>query len=67
MAVTSMHLASIVGMIPSSLAKATGLVAENLLWLFSSTVFDPMETIALDALAPSSRIMISALSQSDRQ
>ncbi|KWV10266.1 XopB/HopD1 family type III secretion system effector [Xanthomonas translucens] len=58
-AVKSMGVAAIVGLIPLIASdKATGLVSEQVLRIFRSTVFNPIEAIALNALALSSRVNI---------
>lgn len=65
-AVKSMGLASIVGMIPLIAGnKATGLLSERVLRIFRSTVFNPIEAIALNALALGGRIHVPGLFDSD--
>ncbi|UKE45932.1 MULTISPECIES: XopB/HopD1 family type III secretion system effector [Xanthomonas translucens group] len=58
-AVKSMGVAAMVGLIPLIASdKATGLLSERVLRIFRSTVFNPIEAIALNALALSSRVNI---------
>ncbi|MGL0786736.1 XopB/HopD1 family type III secretion system effector [Xanthomonas translucens] len=58
-AVKSMGVAAMVGLIPLIAGdKATGLLSERVLRIFRSTVFNPIEAIALNALALSSRVTI---------
>ncbi|MFC0156258.1 XopB/HopD1 family type III secretion system effector [Xanthomonas dyei] len=65
-AVKSMGLASIVGMIPLIAgSKATGLLSEKVLRIFRSTVFNPIEAIALNALALGGRVHVPGLFESD--
>nr|WP_246432389.1 XopB/HopD1 family type III secretion system effector [Xanthomonas theicola] len=65
-AVKSIGLASIIGMIPLIAGeKATGVMSEKMLRIFRSTVFNPIEAIALNALALGSRIKIPGLFNSD--
>ncbi|MFA0924069.1 XopB/HopD1 family type III secretion system effector [Xanthomonas fragariae] len=65
-AVKSMGLASIVGMIPLIASKkATGLLSEKILRIFRSTVFNPIEAIALNALALGGRVQVPGLFDSD--
>ncbi|MBO9746805.1 type III effector [Xanthomonas phaseoli pv. dieffenbachiae] len=65
-AAKSMGLASIVGMIPLIAGnKATGLLSERVLRIFRSTVFNPIEAIALNALALGGRIHVPGLFDSD--
>jgi hypothetical protein len=65
-AVKSMGLASIVGMIPLIASnKATGLLSERVLRVFRSAVFNPIEAIALNALALGGRVNVPGLFDSD--
>ncbi|MFA1030731.1 XopB/HopD1 family type III secretion system effector [Pseudomonas syringae] len=65
-AVKSMGLASIVGMIPLIASnKATGLLSEQVLRIFRSAVFNPIEAIALNALALGGRVNVPGLFDSD--
>ncbi|CAD0302639.1 XopB/HopD1 family type III secretion system effector [Xanthomonas hortorum] len=65
-AVKSMGLASIVGMIPLIASdKATGLLSEKVLRIFRSAVFNPIEAIALNALALGGRVHVPGLFESD--
>ncbi|OAX56930.1 XopB/HopD1 family type III secretion system effector [Xanthomonas graminis] len=58
-AVKSMGVAAMVGLIPLIAGdKATGVLSERVLRIFRSTVFNPIEAIALNALALSSRVTI---------
>ncbi|KPY11042.1 Type III effector HopD1 [Pseudomonas savastanoi pv. glycinea] len=65
-AVKSMGLAAIVGMIPLiASSKATGLVSEQILRIFRNAVFNPIEAIALNALALGGRVNVPGLFDSD--
>ncbi|PPU99511.1 type III effector [Xanthomonas hyacinthi] len=65
-AVKSMGLAAIVGMMPLIASdKATGLASEQLLRIVRSAVFNPIEAIALNAIALGGRIKVPGLFDSD--
>ncbi|CAE6867519.1 hypothetical protein R69746_08192 [Paraburkholderia aspalathi] len=64
----SMAFAAIVGLIPLLLSnKVTNLVGEPVLRIMRSTVFNPIEAIALNFLVLSSRINIPNVMRSDYQ
>lgn len=67
-AVKTMGVAMIVGMIPFLAGdRALNVVPESMLRIFRSTVFNPIEAIALNLLVLGSRVRIPGLFHSDHQ